>query len=274
MRRLQGLVVIAAGSGFVIGLAWAGLQCAEVADTHGGQPSDSGETRDALERLRGEIEALDGVLAVEREARQDLEREVDRLRQQLAAIERIPIDEPEPAPANAGAPGPPSARFETVKLQDAGVPEEVVQRLRERHDESMLDELYLYDEAARDGWLGSGRYRGELQGLRTALREEIGDADYDRLLYAAGRPNRVVATRVLHASPAMEVGILAGDVIHSYDGHRVFDLRELKRATSEGRAGSTVSVSVRRGDQQLRFFLPRGPLGITMKPATRAPDRG
>ena len=276
MHRWQGLIVIAAGSGLAIGLAWGGLQRDEASDTRSGRASGPEESRapDALDPLRDEIAALDVALATEREARRDLELEVGQLRQEFAALERFPIDEPEPATGKeSGAPDPPAALFQAAKLQDAGVSEDAVRQLRERHDQGVLDELYLQDQAAREGWLHSARYRRELQGLRTELREELGEGDYDRLLYAVGRKNRVITVSVLHASPAMEAGILAGDVIYSYDGRRVFDLRALKRATAQGALGSTVSVGVQRGDQHLRFFLPRGPLGITMRPATRPPDR-
>ncbi len=268
--------MIAAGSGLAIGLAWGGLQRDEAPDTRSRRASGSGESRvpDALDPLRDEIAALDVALATEREARRDLELEVGQLRQEFAALERFPIDEPEPATGKeSGAPDPPAALFQAAKLQDAGVSEDAVQQLRERHDRGVLDELYLQDQAAREGWLHSARYRRELQGLRTELREELGEGDYDRLLYAVGRKNRVITVSVLHASPAMEAGILAGDVIYSYDGRRIFDLRTLKLATSQGQLGFTVSVGVVRGDQHLRFFLPRGPLGITMRPATRPPDR-
>ncbi len=259
-----------------IGLAWGGLRRDEAPDTRSGRASGPEESvaPDALDPLRNEIAALDVALAAEREARRDLELEVGQLRQEVAALERFPIDAPEPATGKAsGAPDPPAALFQAAKLQDAGVSDDAVQQLRERHDQGVLDELYLHDQAAREGWLHSARYRRELQSLRTELREELGERDYDRLLYAAGRKNRVITVSVLHASPAMEAGILAGDVIYSYDGLRVFDLRTLKRATTEGTPGSTVSVGVQRGDQHLRLFLPRGPLGITMRPATRPPDR-
>ena len=58
-------------------------------------------------------------------------------------------------------------------------------------------------------------------------------------------------------------GLQPGDEIVSYDGKRVFDMRELNAFTLEGRAGESVVVDVRRDGRTVQLVMPRGPIGIT-----------
>ena len=48
------------------------------------------------------------------------------------------------------------------------------------------------------------------------------DDEYDRMLYASGKQNRVVLSHVLHGSPAQNAGLETGDVVLSYDDVRIF----------------------------------------------------
>ena len=102
---------------------------------------------------------------------------------------------------------------------------------------------------------------GAAPGERT-LRAELGDADYARYLAATGRPTSVGVRDVLASSPAEVSGLAPGDEIVSYDGKRVFDMRELNALTLEGRAGESVVVEVRREGRTMQLVMPRGPIGI------------
>jgi S1-C subfamily serine protease len=103
------------------------------------------------------------------------------------------------------------------------------------------------------------------------MRDEIGDDNYDLLLFATGMNNRVIVSNVLRASPAMEAGILPGDVLVRYDGRRIFNRFELKLATTEGKAGSTVALDLERAGELVRIYAPRGPLGVTMQAGVGSP---
>ena len=100
-----------------------------------------------------------------------------------------------------------------------------------------------------------------LAGGRT-LRSELGDTDYERYLQALGRPTSVAVQDVLASSPAERSGLLPGDEVVTYDGERVFDMRELNALTLEGNAGESVAVEVRRSGQTIQIVMPRGPIGI------------
>jgi hypothetical protein len=276
MRRWQGFIAIAAGAGLLVGLAWGGFR-------HGAAPSatpsrsDAASPSDDVGALRAELAGLRAAVAAGREERAALAAEVAWLRDELEQMALLPPDVELPpqvpdATAAAAADTPESIGvFEAARLTEQGISRDEVERLRDRFDRGRMDELYLNDQATREGWRHSARYRSELRDLRQGLRDEIGDDNYDLLLYATGMNNRVIINDVLRASPAMDAGILPGDALVGYDGRRIFNLFELKRATTEGKAGSTVAIDVVRAGAPLRIYAPRGPLGVTLKADVQSP---
>jgi hypothetical protein len=121
------------------------------------------------------------------------------------------------------------------------------------------------------------RRRGEnvdpalLGGSQATLRQELGDADYERYLTALGRPTKVGVFNVIASSPAEQAGLRAGDEILSYGGTRVFDMSELNDLTVEGTPGQPVVLEVQRDGQNVQLVLPRGPIGIGGGPFNRRP---
>jgi membrane-associated protease RseP (regulator of RpoE activity) len=101
------------------------------------------------------------------------------------------------------------------------------------------------------------------RGGRPVQPAELGDADYERYLQAAGRPTAIPVRDVLASSPAERSGLQPGDEIVAYGGKRVFDMSELNALTLEGVPGESVIVDVRRAGQSVQLVMPRGPLGVT-----------
>jgi hypothetical protein len=222
-------------------------------------------------------------LAAEREARAALEAENATLRAALAgagppspALAAPPGPATGAGPAAGGEPGAPSARpaFDADALAAAGLSDADIERLRERYAAFQLDELYLRDQARREGWLREHRFQRELRALRDGLREEIGDDAYDALLYATGQENRVVITQPIPGSPADQAGLQAGDALVYYGGLRIFDPYTLIAATAAGAPGQQTEVRIERQGEDLRVFVPRGPLGTTIQRDRRPPDNG
>jgi hypothetical protein len=164
------------------------------------------------------------------------------------------------------------AGFDAAALLARGYTEQEVERLRERFEAYELELLYLGDRAHREGWQGRGRHKIAAKMLQDALRAELGDRDYDAALYASGRNNRVRVAGVLAGSAAERAGLRDGDELISYDGRRIFDVQSVVRATGEGEPGSTTELRVRRGDEELRVDLPRGPIGIRLEAVRRTPE--
>jgi membrane-associated protease RseP (regulator of RpoE activity) len=158
-------------------------------------------------------------------------------------------------------------------LARIGLNESEVYDLRDRWDRAQLARLELNDLAAREGWLFRPRHRRELQALDEALRQELGEADYDRMLYATDQNNRVVVKSVIGGSAAATAGLREGDYVLSYDSERTFKPGDVRRGTTAGVKGEPVRVIVERSGDRLSFVVPRGPLGVRMAAEQGPPAR-
>jgi len=269
----------------------AALLCAALGcgagDDGGSAPSAGSPLEADLASARLEVATLRQALDEERHERQALEAEVEWLREQLesagwadpaggashAGAEAAAPDSAGEAGADSPAPGHGGERpwFDAEALAKHGLPPADVERLREAFGASELALLRLEDQARREGWLDEPRYRLALRDMRLALRGELGDEGFDALLYATGRRNRVVVSDLLGDSPAERAGLEPGDEILRYADARIFGPMELKAATTAGTAGERVEIVVLRDGARERVFVPRGPLGIRMRPASRPP---
>jgi hypothetical protein len=232
---------------------------------------------------RSELERLSAELAEARERNLRLGAEVEWLRAQIALLGQAqapapPAQEPAAPQPEAAAPetgeGSEQDRlwFDAAALAAGGLPGHEVERLREVFDRSEMALIDLEHEARRDAWFRTPRYWQALRDLRMGLREEIGDEDFDLLLYATGRDNRVVISEVLRESPGERAGFQAGDVVVSYGGQRVFRAGELQRATTEGQRGERVAVDVLRDGERVRIYAERGPIGAKLRGARILPE--
>ena len=166
-------------------------------------------------------------------------------------------------------------RTSVEALIATGIPPEQSALIQSRLDEYDLKQLYIKDRANREGWLNTARYRKEQHQAQTEYRElrsEVGDDAYDRMLDALGRSNRVVVRDIMQNSSAEQYGLQANDRVYEYDGQRVFTGQELNDlVTQGGDAGALVLVRVQRDEQQLDFYLPRGPIGIRLASSRELP---
>ena len=205
-----------------------------------------------------------------------MQADLAELRQRVALVEqREPEPEPDDAePTQRRRPASPAEQRDA--LLRAGVTPEVADDLVWRRSQLSLARLDLRDEAARDGWLGSARYREELRRIneeQVSIEDEIGVDAYDRYLYETGQSNRVAVDSVIPGSAGEESGLQSGDVIERYGDAQVLDFQDLRAATSAGARGELVPVAVRRGGEVLEVWLPRGPIGIGLD-ATRVEPGG
>lgn len=278
MAPARAHIAVAAVAGLALGLgAGAALRGALGGGSGPASAPPPPDWSRALASLRADLSA-------ERDARRSLEAEVDLLRQALGDVaQEGPTREAEagagrkdrPAGGGAGA-ARKSARapgaFAEDQLVARGLPASEASRLRERYDQQELSELELRNRAMREGWLGRPRYDLELRALREKLRAEVGDDDYDRMLWAAGRSNRVAVAGVLSGSPAEAAGLQVGDVVISYAGHGIFDGNELIQATVHADPGGHSRLVVLRNGEETSFDVPNGALGMRLKPERLAPD--
>jgi C-terminal processing protease CtpA/Prc len=230
------------------------------------------------------IDGLSATLELEVQERQRLEDEVQTLSGQVAQLRQklgdargtdltaATASQPEPAPEpDEDAPGDDGA---ITPFLDAGFDPARAQYVKQLQDELSLQRLYLRDQAEREGWLRTPRYRDAMQAINDRevnLAQELGEDDYDRYLYAIGRPNRVLVGDVLANGPAQQAGIEVGDAILSYGGERIFDAGTLVNATRSGSAGMSTAIEIEREGQTQLVYVPRGPLGINLRVARVKP---
>jgi len=212
-------------------------------------------------------------------ARKNLQARVTKLDEKIALLEKQNNTRGEKDPATTLHNTPSSTRanntwFNQQALIDVGMDASEAQQLKERFEKQELETLYLRDKAVREGWLGSNRYRKELQKLETqtdGLKEELNEEAYAAYLFASGQPNQVSVQSVLTRSAADNSGILPGDQILRYDNQRIYNWQNLRNATTRGDITETVTVEVIRDNKRIEFYMQRGPLGIRMNADSVAP---
>lgn len=215
------------------------------------------------------LKSLQESLSQEERQRRNLQKRVAELEQKLKKLQLITktIEDEEPVPEKETEI---SEEVEEeldreTRLVAAGLEPQQAKTIMQFLDDIEMERLYLHDQATREGWLETPRYRQEniiLNEREEELRLELGDADYDRYLYGTGQPNRVIIQSVIEGSPAQEAGIQSQDIAYSYAGNRLYDIRDLITATTEGIANESVLLEVIRDGNIYEFYLPRGPLGV------------
>jgi C-terminal processing protease CtpA/Prc len=224
------------------------------------------------------LKSLQESLSQEERQRHKLQKRVAELERKLKKLQLITktIEDEEPVPEKETEI---SEEVEEeldreTRLVAAGLEPQQAKTIMQFLDDIEMERLYLHDQATREGWLGTPRYRQEnmiLNESEEELRLELGDADYDRYLYGTGQPNRVIIQSVIEGSPAQEAGIQSQDIVYSYAGNRLYTIRDLVTATTEGVANESVLLEVIRNGNIYEFYLPRGPLGVRVSSESHKP---
>jgi hypothetical protein len=242
-------------------------------------PEVAGENADTHARAEPGISELNRLLQNEIRARRALQRKLEALERQVAALDRDKmlgtsqeaVEQESGDADHIGLPG--QGWFDQQALLDSGMDGSLVSELKSTFERLEMERLYLRDQAAREGW-DRERIRNEMQLLESTeddLRERLGESAYDAYLYASGQTNRVAVSSVLESAQAGQAGIKPGDHIIRYDSQPIYNWMELRSATTSGNIGDSVEVEVDRDGETLQFYLMRGPLGIRMDALRVAP---
>jgi hypothetical protein len=242
-------------------------------------PAETAAVVSAGNAPRLELEALRAELAAAREENQQQVTEIAWLRAAIRILSGEQVlaragqeKEPDGQTLAAESAADEVPWFDEVGLREGNISPHEVERLRALFDSSEMDLLELRHQAVREGWYRTGRYWIEVRDMRQALRQELGDETFDLLLYATGRPNRAVVQEVLRDSPGDGAGLQPGDVVLSYGDKRVYNAKQLSRATTSGERGERVVLDVERDGEQIRLYSQRGPIGVKLKNTRRLPD--
>lgn len=227
---------------------------------------------DSSRPLDERLSALEQALAVEREARQLLQEELWYLSETLARFDdEDPAASPVQSTAAEGERTPTAAstsaresrrsrRFDAAarreRLVEAGFTATEAERILQRESELRMESLQARYEAQVSG------EEFDFRGMTDTLRDELGDAGYERYLEANNRPTAVTVATVYENSPALAAGILPGDEILRYDGRRVFSMSEISAHMLEGTPGQMITLDILRDGVPMQVSIPRGPLGV------------
>jgi hypothetical protein len=271
MHKSIALVVVGLAAGFVIAAWWRGSSLVPT--------SDSQDFLSTTQRL----DALEQELAAEARRRREIEAELALLNERLAppaliddpasadsvnSLQDSPATVEETSVVEARASATPPARRGRPPLDDnelverfiaAGLTPQRAQWIVARTQELRMEALQEQYDAAREG-----RPFDPTRAMSAnPIRDELGDADYERYLQALDRPTSVNVRDVLASSPGARAGIKPGDQVVSFAGERVFDMSDINRLVLEGQPGQVVAVDVIRDGQLVQLYVPRGPIGIT-----------
>ena len=139
--------------------------------------------------------------------------------------------------------------FDDEKLKDLGF------------TDTEIDRIYAGWEAAiaaRGPYIAKG-HDSLLSENESPMRDEMGDADYDAALYAAGIENRVVISQVGSGGAAQNAGVLQGDRIITYNGELVFGMREFSFLVADTEPRDLIDILVQHPSGELeQLRIPGG----------------
>jgi len=268
----MGKVLPAIGISLVIGFAVASW--IYTADTGPEVVASTNEVTSAFDAglpVEARIAALERAVSDERFARQLLQEEVFYLTGELEQIagtydfEFAEESSAEEAADESGDSG--SSRRDDYRrrnslegrierLIEAGFLPSQAAIIARRESELQMESLRTRYEAERSG--NMEEFWRNRTSSNTTLREELGDADFERYLIANNRSTSITVSSVIESSPAQSAGLQPGDEIVRYDGERVFSMSDLTHRTMDGAAGQNVIVDIMRNGNPMQIVMPRG----------------
>ena len=234
----------------------------------------SGSSTNGSVNSQSEIEsrilALENALIVEQNARQLLEEEFFFLLGEMSPATEAVTGSTQQASADAVASAAArraarrssnSREIRAQRLVAAGFDPATADWILTRESELQMQALRSRYEAGRNGTTAD--FYQQTSEFRTQLRQELGDARFERYLKANGQSLNVTIGTVLDSSPAQSAGLRVGDQIVSYGGERVYSMLDLTQQILQGVPEERVVIEFLRDDMPMQVVLPRGPVGIS-----------
>ncbi|MEO1247519.1 MAG: PDZ domain-containing protein [Pseudomonadota bacterium] len=280
MLKLGAMLLTVLSGGFVAGAMVAG-SLSEPESAPGTSAAAAAVYFDETAPVAERLAELERTVAEERDARLVLEEqitilleEIDRIDSRGPAVLASEVGElltrrerSEELRANLRSNRDPVSRAANVRqrqldrLTEGGFAVDEAERILEKRSELQWDLIQSQHEARQEG--AGFDSRSLDNNLDWRLRQDLGDAEYERYLEAMRQPTRMTVTNVYASSPASRIGLQPGDQIVAYNGQRVFSATELRAFTND--AGGNAIVDVVRDGTQLQLSVPAGPMGVQVR---------
>ena len=266
MQKVLIAVSISLAAGFAIG-AWL-MKTDDAAEAPA--PVVASSDGDVVERVR----ELEQKLAAEQSARRLLEERLDTLSARFGPVspngsnendnQRVVVTEQSSTRQNRAETM--ATRMQRMREQrlrrfvQGGYAEDEARRLMEAESDAQLQSMHDQWEAQRNG--ESNDWFSGMTNAQDILREQLGDAEYERYLVAQGAPAAIQVASVMERSSGSIAGLQPGDQIVSYNGSRTFSMMDLRRETLQAGPGETVLVEIDRDGVRMQLSMPSGPIGM------------
>ena len=138
-------------------------------------------------------------------------------------------------------------------------------RIRDAWEESLRqaeDELKLLE--ATQGNIGARERNLARRAAWERVRSEFGDEDYESARYAADLSTWVGISSLTPNSPAEMLGLAEGDQLYSYNGQRVFEVREVGALWAAEPVDGIATLGFVRGGELFFLDVDRGYLGVPL----------
>jgi hypothetical protein len=272
MRKILPAIAVS----LVVGFAAAGWLATPELDIEQFRLTDQsapGASFSSLAPIDERIRALEQAVSDERYVRQVLQEELWYLSEEMLQLTGGVIQEAESAVVAEPSVAEPrlsrrdeyrrrnSLEGRMDRLVEAGFLPSQASMIVRRESELQMQSLQARYEAERSG--DPVDYWRSRSASSETLRQELGDADYERYLTANDRSITISVSSVIDSWPGQAAGLQPGDEIVRYDGERVFSMTDLTRQTMAGTAGQNIVVDIMRDGNPMQIVMPRGPVGIT-----------
>jgi len=140
------------------------------------------------------------------------------------------------------------------RMRDVGIPESAAHRIVETLNEIAAQRSALRRKAAQGGWLDSDAYVDALDVIadgQRVIRSRYGDDIFDRYLFAAREPNRVLVSSTLAGGRESIEGLQPGDVILRLGESRCFSILEFRQCIGHLDPADVVTLTLHRRQKRV-----------------------
>lgn len=155
----------------------------------------------------------------------------------------------------------PDHDFSAPALFQLGLSTRDIDYLQDHYNQLRHEKIIIDERAVQQDYVSRSRHTRELGELQDQFRQDVGEQNYDLVLYATSQMNRVQVNGVLRASIGDSFGLETGDVIYRYAEKRIFSPDSLSILTRKTDRSEYITIQVIRHGELVTLTVVGGVLG-------------